>query len=534
MVRMYPLIMSKRGMVTSPHYLASLSGAKVLMGGGNAVDAAIATNATLGVVYPHMCGLGGDIFMLIFDAKSGKLRALNGSGRSPRRATIDFFLNHGMKTIPTRGILSVTVPGVVDGWCEALDRYGTISLTELLKPAISYAEGGFPITEKLSHRMEESLPILSSNPTTARTFLKDGRPFGPGEVLMQRNLAKSLRTIASGGRDEFYRGELGSAIAKFSQENGGLMDEEDLKRHHSDWVEPISTNYRGFDIYALPPNTQGIATLLELNIVEGFNLADLGLQTAECIHILVEAKKVAFADRDRYVSDPEFVPVDLRSLLSKDYADTRRNLINLHKASQGSYPSGQSFGDTVYVAVVDGNGNAVSLIQSIYYAFGSGVVAGDTGIILHNRGAYFSLDSRHPNRLQPLKRTFHTLSPLMIFKEDSPVIVFGTSGADGQPQTHLQVLTNIIDFGMDIQQAIEAPRWLSGRRLIGEPLDTLRVEGRISESVLQALRAKGHKVEVVEDYSHQMGNAQGININQDTKVMVGGVDPRGDGIVVGL
>lgn len=529
MVSTRPPIRGKRGMVTSPHYLASLTGIRILLQGGNAVDAAVATNAALNVVYPTMCSPGGDGFMLVYLAEADELRALNASGRSPYGATRDFFLNKGMTTIPLWGILPVTVPGIVDGWDLALREFGTMSFPEVLRPAIEYAEQGFPVSNKLSGFIKTYERLLSAFPTSARVFLKDGRAPEPGDILVQQDLARTLRKIGQRGRDAFYKGEIGEEIIKFSQENGGLLTLRDLEDYHSNLVDPIKTVYRGYDVYGFPPNSQGLTTLLELNIVEGFDLISLGPQTADCIHLLVETKKLAFTDRERYLSDPDFVTIPVKELLSKGYAEKLREKIDLKRALKEASLGKTMEGDTVYLAVVDGEGNAVSLIQSIFHGFGSGMVAGKTGVLLQNRGAYFSLEGDHPNRLEPHKRTLHTLSPLMVFKDGKPFLVFGTMGGDGQPQTHLQVITNIIDFNMNIQDAIEAPRWRSDHQ---KGLYILHMENRTGKNAQEELKKRGHTVNAQGKWEHLMGHAQGIIINQKTGVLTGGADPRGDGTAI--
>jgi gamma-glutamyltranspeptidase/glutathione hydrolase len=529
-----PVTIATHGMVASPHYLATAAGLRILQQGGNAVDAAVATSAVLTVVYPHMCSPGGDAFWLIHPAEEGRLRGLNASGRAPYAATRAFFEGRGLTSIPLRGLLPVTVPGVVDGWGVALRRYGTMSLAKVLEPAVGYAQEGFPISAKLSRWMEQNAEVLHKYPTSARVFLGEGGPARPGKILRQEDLARSLRTIGQEGCRAFYRGRIAEAIVRFCAENGGLLSAQDLVDHRSDWVEPIGITYRGHTIYEFPPSTQGLAALLALNIVEGFDLPSMERQSAEYLHLLVEAKKLAFADRDRYISDPDFVEIPVQELSSMEYAAARRASIDLHEAARqvsAGHPPG---GDTVYLCVVDRQGNAVSLIQSIYFAFGCGVVVGDTGIILQNRGAYFSLDPSHVNRLEPHKRPFHTLTPAMVFKDDQPYLVLGTMGGDGQPQTHLQIISNIVDFGLDVQEAIEAPRWLSGRFLLGdEPADLLSVEGRFQVKVLDQLVAKGHRIEVLEDLAEVMGHAQAIMIAPDSGVLMGRADPRGDGVALG-
>jgi gamma-glutamyltranspeptidase/glutathione hydrolase len=521
-------------MVVSPHYLASAEGARMLREGGNAVDAAIATNAVLSVVYPHMCGLGGDAFFLIYDAEKDRLFGLNASGRAPYAAKRETFKLMKLSSIPVRGMLPVTVPGAVDGWFGAIERFGTKTLGEVIQPAIEYAEGGVPITDRFYQHITSSIDLLTSNPKLSEMYIKNGSPLKPGEVLIQRELAATLRKLAEGGREEFYEGELADAIVSFSDENGGLISKKDLLDHKSDWVEPISTSYRGYDVYAFPPNSQGVTTLVELNMIEGFKVSKLGWQKPEYIHLMVEAKKQAFNVRDTHVTDPEFAEIPLDKIISKEYASELREKINLKRVRTNRQSEKTSKGDTVYLAVVDRNGNAVSLIQSIFYTFGSGMVVGDTGIILQNRGAYFSLDDNHVNRLEPHKRTLHTLSPLMIFKDQKPFIVMGSMGGDGQPQTHMQIISNIIDFGMNVQEAIEAPRWLSGNFETNGSVDILMLERRFPQSTVGKLHSMGHNVAYVEEWSQIMGHAQAIMIDRAGGVLMGGADPRGDSAAVGL
>src|SRR6266436_4565712 len=457
-------VFASRGMVACANYLATQAGVQILTQGGNAIDAAIAANATMTVVYPSTCSAGGDVFMLIWDAKSRNLYALNGSGRAPQGMTPEFFAAQGFKQIPERGPLSINVPGAVDGWFEAMERFGTLAPEAIFAPAIAFAEDGMPVTSKLSEWLHSSAePILKQWEGSAGVFLPDNRPPRTGEMLRQPHLARTYRMLATEGRDAFYRGPLARTITDYVQRNGGVLRMEDMQQHHSDWVEPISTNYRGYDVYEFPPNSQGIAALEMLNIIEGFDLKALGYQTAEYIHMLLEAKKLAFADRDRYVSDPDFVDVPVERLLDKAYAEEQRQRINAQKASLNVAAGLEKDGDTMYLSTADSEGNIVSLIQSLFNRFGSGIVGGDTGVLLHNRGAYFSLDPRHVNYLQPGKRTMHTLTPAMVLRDGAPYMAVGTMGGDAQPQIHVQLLSAMLDFGMNVQQAIAAPRWRSGQ-----------------------------------------------------------------------
>src|SRR2546421_931987 len=455
-------VFASRGMVTCANYLATQAGLQTLTQGGNAIDAAIAANAAMTVVYPSTCSAGGDVFMLIWHAGTQRLYALNGSGRAPQGMTPELFASKGLKQIPERGPLTINVPGAVDGWFEAMERFGTLAPEAIFAPAIAFAEDGMPVTSKLSEWLHSSAePILKQWEGSAGVFLPDNRPPRTGEMLRQPHLARTYRMLATEGRDAFYRGPLARTITDYVQRNGGVLRMEDMQQHHSDWVEPISTNYRGYDVYEFPPNSQGIAALEMLNIIEGFDLKSLGYQTAEYIHLLLEAKKLAFADRDRYVSDPDFVDVPVERLLNKDYAGQQRQRIDLKKATPYFAGGLEKEGDTMYLCTADKEGNVVSLIQSLSFGFGSGIIGGDTGVLLHNRGSYFFLDPRHVNYLQPGKRTMHTLTPAMVLRNDMPYMALGSMGGDGQPQIHVQLLSAMIDFGLNPQQAIAAPRWRS-------------------------------------------------------------------------
>ncbi len=529
-----PVTMAPHGLVASPHYLASQAGVDILKKGGTAVDAAIATNAVLNVVYPHMCGIGGDAFWLIYSAAQKDLAFLNASGRSPYLATLEYFQKAGMDAVPLRGLLPVTIPGAVDGWFEAHHRYGNLSMSTILEPAIAYARDGYPISHILSFKIQEAAPELSRFPSSQNLFLPGGKSPGPGDLLTNLGLAESLAKIARDGRDVFYQGEIARQIVKFSQENGGLLSEKDFQETKSTWGKPVSTTYRDYTVYETAPNSQGLAALLILNLLEEYDLSSLGYQSPDHLHLLVEAKKLAFADRNRYISDPERVKIPTEELLSKDYAARRRSLIHKDRAAEATAIPAGSFGrDTIYLCVIDEAGNAVSLIQSLYFSFGSAVVAGETGIVLQNRGAYFSLDPNQVNCLQPHKRTFHTLMASMTFREGKPYMIFGTSGADGQPQTHVQVMTNVFDFGLNIQSAIEAPRWLSGRYLVYQPEGSLTIEGRVAAEVIEELKRRGHQVNEVENWSQVMGSAHGIIIHPENGLRMGGSDPRSDGAAIG-
>ena len=524
-----PVVMGTKWMITSGHPLASQAGAAILEKGGNAVDAAIAANAVLNVVRPHMCGIGGDAFIILYVAREKEIKALNASGRSPYKATRDFFVKMGMEKIPDKGILTATVPGAVDGWITALENHGTMPLETLLQRAIEYAERGFPVYEELSLVIENESSLLERCPDSERIFLTNGRLPKPGELLVQNDLAESLKKIAEGGKDAFYRGELGRALVKFSRENDGLFTEKDLEDHCSTWVQPIETAYKGYRICGMPPNSQGIALLMQANIVENFDLTKLGHNSADYIHLLVETKKLVFADRDKYVCDPDFHPIPVEKMVSKAYAKKQMSRIDLSRAALDVSPTSfSSTGeDTVYLAVVDQEGNAVSMINSLYEAFGSGMVVEGTGIMLQNRGKDFSLDSAHLNCIEPHKRTYHTLSPCMILKRERPFMVLGTPGADGQTQSLLQVIANIIDFNADVQEAIESPRWRSN------PGNMLLIESRFPNTVIEGLKAQGHQIELLPDFSSICGGAQGIVIDLENRVLMGGADPRRQSYAIG-
>lgn len=528
-----PVVMGTRHMVAAPHYLASLAGQNILEQGGSAVEAIIAANAVLAVVYHHMSGLGGDLFAQVWDPKSGKVAALNASGRAGCRATPIFFQSQGHTQIPPRGPLAaITVPGVVDGWQKLHQRYGKLAWSALFQPAIEYA-GGFPLSAKFAGFIARYKDILQSYESTAQVFLPGGQPVQAGSILRQPDLAKSLTQVAEQGAEVFYRGELGERIVHGLQQADGILTLDDFASHTSDWVEPLRTTYKGYEVTELPPPTQGIAALMILNLLENFDMAAIGEGSAGYYHLMTEVVKLSFADRDRYVTDPAFAEIPVERLLSKDYArqcaqkiDMRRILVNEQLAPR------QDGGDTVYLCAVDSDGQAVSLIQSIYYEFGSAFMPSGTGILLQNRGSFFSFNPEHVNVLAPGKRTFHTIIPAMSLKDGQPALVFGTMGGEGQPQTQAALLTRMIDFGMNVQEAIEAPRWLFGRTW-GQDSRTLKLEGRIPDGITNELLRRGHDVEMMQDWSQTMGHAQAIWIDRQAGVLHGGADPRGDGMALG-
>lgn len=530
--------MGRRGMIATSQPLASAAGLRVLQDGGNAIDAAVTAAAVLAVVEPTMNSIGGDLFALVFDAASGRVHALDACGRSARRATPEAFARRGLTAMPPRGPLTVDVPGVVDGWHQLLTRFGTIDFARALAPAIAFAHDGYPVHEILAGEWAESARVLAEDPAAAATFLPGGRAPVAGEVFANPRLARSLERLAADGRDAFYRGALAAAIAADLAARDALLDAEDLAAHASEWVEPLSTRYRGYDVHEMPPSTQGFVALEMLNILEGFDLHAMGHNSAALLHTVTEAKKIAFADRAAYLADRAAVPPDAMAvLLSKEYAAARRREIDPRRA--GAYApavlsgraaagvevafDGRDRGDTVYLTAADGRGNVVSLIQSIFASFGAGIVAGETGITLHNRGCGFVLTPGHPNEIGPRKRPLHTLVPAMVLKDARPWFSFGVMGGDNQAQAHAQVLINAVDFGFDVQRAGEAARMRHGEA-------GLALESGIAPEVRAALTDLGHPT---IDGRGLMGGYQGIRIDGGRGVLMGGSDPRKDGLAIG-
>jgi gamma-glutamyltranspeptidase/glutathione hydrolase len=524
-------------MIATSQALASVAGLKALQDGGNAIDAAITAAAVLAVTEPSMNGIGGDFFALVYDAKTKKVYGLDSSGRSSHRATPEEFARRGLKDIPNSGPLAVDVPGVVEGWSQMLSRFGTSPLSKVLQPAIGYARDGFGVHEIVAGDWAAAERKLARDPAAAKTFLPGGHAPKPGDLFQNPNLAKSLELIAKEGRDAFYKGAIAQAIAADMKSRDGLIDLEDLAAHKADWVEPISANYRGYDVFEMPPSTQGFVALEMLNLMEGFDVKALGHNSADYLHLVSEAKKFAFADRAAYLADRGSMPKGaLQMLISKEYAAKRRPEINLHKAA-ASYPAGvlqgggapstdfagRDLGDTIYMTVADGQGNVVSLIQSLFDSFGAGIVAGDTGITLHNRGSGFVLTPGHPNQIAPGKRPLHTLVPAMIAKEGRPWVSFGVMGGDNQAQAHAQVVMNLIDFGMNVRDAGDAARM----RHMGQ---NLALESGIGPEVRKELELRGHKI---TDGRGAMGGYQAIMIDPKTGLMSGGSDLRKDGLAIG-
>lgn len=523
-----PATLARRGIVAAPHYLAAEAGLDVLKAGGNAVDAAIAVSAMLQVVYPFVCGLGGDVFMMIYDATSGQLYGLNGSGRSASAASIAAYQQLGFTTMPTYGIHTVTVPGCADGWATAATRFGRLGLASALQPAISYAEEGFAVGPDLHNAMVRMQAAASTHRSWHAHFLPEGTVPAVGAVMRNPNLARSLRAIAAEGAETFYRGALAEEIAAFFGREGGLISQADLAAHHSDWVTPLSTRYAGLDVFELPPNTQGVTALQILGMLDGLSLGTSPIDAAT-VHLVVEAKKLAFADRAAYLTDPAHMKIDPARLIAPAYLAERRALIDPARVQPSVAPGGFT-GDTIYLCAADRFGNALSLIQSNYMGFGSGVVVDGTGIVLQNRGAYFSLDPNAANALAPSKRTLHTLIPSMALRAGRPAIIFGTMGGDGQAQTHAQVYTAVAKFGLNMQAAIEMPRWVHGAGAEGE---VLWMEDRFPAATLADLRERGHTVVETGPWDVGMGYAQGIILDAQTGTMQGGSDPRAEGCAAG-
>lgn len=517
------VVHAKNGMVATSQPLASTAGLRILRQGGNAFDAAVATSAALAVVEPESTGLGGDMFALTYNQKDKKVRALNGSGRAPAKATRDYFLSEGYEEMPETGILSVTTPGVVDGWSEILANHGTMTFAQVLQPAIEYAEKGFPVSNIIAAQWKRVESLLRENENAASTYLLDGQAPAEGTLFKQPQLAKTLKLIAEKGRDVFYEGEIAHEISNYMNKNAGLLGYEDLANHKSTWVDPILTSYKGYRVYEIPPNSQGITTLEWLNILENVDFSGMQHNSSEYLHHLIESKKLAYADRDRFVTDPQFVDVPVEQMLSKEYARERSFDINPEHAAEDVGPGLSLNSDTAYLTVVDKDRNAISLINSLFSHFGSGIVPDNTGFVLQNRGSSFSLQEKNLNRLEPGKRPFHTIIPAMVFKGNTPFLSYGVQGGDMQPQGQVQVLLNLIEFGMNIQQAGEAARF---RHDPGE----VAVESDISSQTRLELMEKGHKI--ISDMDI-FGGFQGILIDPDTNMLQGGSDPRKDGYAVG-
>ncbi|MBA7513091.1 Glutathione hydrolase-like YwrD proenzyme [subsurface metagenome] len=529
-------VIAQNGMVATSHPLATQIGIDILKKGGTAIDAAIAANAALGLMEPTGCGIGGDLFALVWDAKTQKLYGLNASGRSPRSLTLHYFKENGYAKIPPYGPLPVSVPGCVDGWFELHGKFGKLKMQEVMAPAIEYAEKGFPLTELIGYYFQRSLNyyMRQGYPNIKETYTTEGKVPGKGDIFKNPYLADTYRKIAQEGRDVFYKGEIARQIADFIQTQGGFLGVDDLANHRSEWVEPVSVNYRGYDIWELPPNGQGIAALQMLNILEGFNFDTIAYGSSEHIHLFAEAKKLAFEDRANYYTDMDFQDVPVDYLISKEYAQERRELIDPDRA--GIYLAGKiSAGETIYLTVADREGNMISLIQSNYRGLGSGMVPPDLGFMLQDRGELFSLDETDANVYEPGKRPFHTIIPAFITKDDHPFISFGVMGGDFQPQGHVQIIMNIIDFGMNLQEAGDAPRVAheGSSRPTGEPAEgkgTIQLESGFGYEVIRELMDRGHNIGYEKGI---YGGYQAILYDPERKIYIGASESRKDGMAAG-
>ena len=528
-------VIAQNGMVATSHPLASQIGIDILKEGGNAIDAAIAANAALGLMEPTGNGIGGDLFAIVWIEKEKKLYGLNASGRSPEDLTLKYFIENNFTSIPAYGPLPVSVPGCVDGWFELHNKFGKIKMRDILSPTIKYAEDGFPVTELVSYYMKNASDNFQDYPNFKETYFIDDSTPEKGQVFKNPDLANTLRTIVKNGKKGFYEGEIAQTIANFVQDQGGFLSYDDLKNHKSEWIEPVSTNYRGYDVWELPPNGQGIAALQILNLLEGYDIRSMGFGTADYIHHFVEAKKIAFADRAKYYADMDFNEIPVDYLISKEYADIRRKEINSDNSASTVLPGDIENGDTIYLTTADSEGNMVSLIQSNYRGMGSGMVPNDLGFMLQDRGELFSLDENHFNVYAPKKRPFHTIIPAFITKDGNPLISFGLMGGAMQPQGHAQIVINIIDFDMNLQEAGDAPRirhQSNQQPTGGEMTDggEVALEKGFNYKQIRELMKKGHKV--IYDLG-SFGGYQAIMIDYINKVYYGASESRKDGSAIG-
>ncbi len=529
-------VIAKNGMAATSQPLATQVALDILKAGGNAIDAAIAANAMLGLVEPASCGIGGDLFAIIWDAKTQKLYGLNASGRSPKSLTAAYFQDQGMDYVPFTGPLSVSVPGCVDGWDMLHKRFGKMAWADILKPAITYGNEGFPVSEVIAIEMMVSARSRADRPGFSDTYMPGGKTPSKGEVFVNSKLANTYEIIAKGGSNAFYKGDIARKIAAFMKDNGGFITYEDMAAHQSDWVNPVSVNYRGYDVWELPPNGQGIAALQMLNILEGYDISQMGFGSTDYLHVITEAKKLAFEDRAKYYSDMAFNDIPVDRLISKEYGAHRRSMINPNRAAR-QYDAGEiESGNTTYLTVADKDGNMISLIQSIYAGFGSGMCPDDLGFVLQNRGNMFNIqDPNHFNYFAPGKRPFHTIIPAFITKDGKPFISFGLMGGAMQPQGHAQIVVNLIDFGMDLQEAGDAPRMrhIGSSQPMGSEMKDggiLNLESGLDYEMIRGLVVKGHKVQFsVGNY----GGYQAIMWDDVNKVYYGASESRKDGQAAG-
>lgn len=526
-------VIGQHGMVATSHPLATQIGLDILKKGGTAIDAAIAVNAALGLMEPTGSGIGGDLYAIVWDAKTKQLYGLNASGRSPKSLTIDYFKSKNMDKIPSFGPLPVSVPGCVDGWFELHKKFGKLPMTDILAPAIKYAEEGFPVTELIAYYLNGTVPRFSKQyPNVADTYTNNGKVPQKGDLFKNPFLANTYKELAKNGRDAFYKGNIAKTIANFIKEQGGFLSYEDLATHNSKWISPVSTNYRGFDVWELPPNGQGIAVLQMLNIIEQYDFSKIAFGSAEHLHIVNEAKKLAYEDRAKYYADDDFSKIPVTTLVSKEYAKGRKALIT-NRA--GTYNAGKiSHGETVYLTVADKDGTMISLIQSNYRGMGSGMVPPKLGFMLQNRGESFDLTPGLPNSLEPGKRPFHTIIPAFITKNGKPYVSFGVMGGDFQPQGHVQIVMNLIDFGMNLQEAGDAPRYehVGSSQPTGEKVTDkgeILIESGFPFDEIQKLIAKGHKV----GFGGYYGGYQAIMYDAEKGVYFGASESRKDGQAAG-
>ena len=528
-------VIAKNGMVATSHPLASQVGIDILKKGGNAIDAAIAANAALGLMEPTGNGIGGDLFAIVWIEKEKKLYGLNASGRSPENLTLEYFKENDFKTIPPYGPLPVSVPGCVDGWFELHDKFGKIKMNEILDPTIKYAENGFPVTELVSYYMKNASKNFKDYPNFQETYFIDKSTPLKGQIFKNPDLAKTLKIISENGRKGFYEGVIAKTISDFIQDQGGFLSYEDLKNHKSEWIKPVSTNYRGYDVWELPPNGQGIAALQILNLLEGYDIKSMGFGSAEYIHHFVEAKKIAFADRAKYYADTDFNDIPVDFLISKEYSNNRRKEIDSEKSASNVLPGNIENGDTIYLTTADSEGNMVSLIQSNYRGMGSGMIPTGLGFMLQDRAELFSLDDNHFNVYEPKKRPFHTIIPAFITKDDNPFVSFGLMGGAMQPQGHAQIVINLIDFEMNLQEAGDAPRirHQSQEQPTGGKMTDggeLALESGINYKEIRELMKRGHKI--IYDLG-SYGGYQAIMIDYLNKIYYGASESRKDGNAIG-
>ncbi|MEP1552541.1 MAG: gamma-glutamyltransferase [Paraglaciecola sp.] len=527
-------VIAANGMVATSQPLATQVALDILKQGGNAIDAAIAANAMLGLVEPTGSGIGGDLFAIVWDAKTMKLYGLNASGRSPKSLTLEHFQLQGLDTIPAYGPLPVSVPGAVDGWFELHQKFGSLPMTAILSPSIEYAKNGFPVSELIAHYMQLSVPKLAKFPGFKETYMPNGKAPIKGQIFTNKDLAVTYEKIATGGRDAFYKGDIAQSIAAYMEKQGGFLSYEDLASHTSEWVEPVSANYKGYDVWELPPNGQGIAALQILNILDNYDIQDMGYGSEQYIHTFVEAKKLAFEDRAKYYADPNFNNIPVAQLISKQYAKKRSLLIDSNKAAK-RFDAGLNDGDTVYLTTADKEGNMVSLIQSNYRGMGSGMTPTGLGFVLQDRGELFSLEPGHNNVYAPNKRPFHTIIPAFVTRNGQPWLSFGVMGGGTQPQMHAQIITNLIDFGMNLQEAGDAPRMLHSGS--SQPTGTkmsdsgkVHLESGFAPHVRRNLIQKGH---ILQDSVGNYGGYQAIMRDLETGVYFGASESRKDGQAAG-